>query len=824
MVPLKRRKVSSHTQSSQSTQITVNRGDKVLTLFPEVVLFLLERKMGSSRRAFLSELGRRKGFQVEDTFSKNEEYLLFIYRFWVFMGFLPVYRLFVFQDRQINEAEVAEFSVPTYACQRRTTLENHNAVLTDALSLLAEHAELSDEDGRGVAFRRAAAVLKALPKPVTSVKQLRGLPCLGDHSLRIIKDILENRESSEVQSTKQSERFKALKVLTGIFGVGAKTADRWIRDGINNLQQLQDSGQTLNRAQQAGLQHYDHLSQPVTKQEADAIGEIVEEAVASVLPGARITLIGGFRRGKLTGHDVDFLITHPEEGREVGLMPKVVSWLESKGFLLYQKTTRNSYLESKDGPARPASNMDRFERCFSIFKLPEEEKPAAKHPETLTGNVEQSLPLTSSHVSAEGEALKRWRAVRVDLVVSPISQFAFALLGWTGSKLFERELRRWAGHEKAMSLSSHALYDNKQVETHFVQTPSVKKKRVSKKTKTCSSMMTVCVLCVCVSVYECFDFMFLRRRRHVSDFNTECVKQKFVKETRRDEKTTIYPPKDTAAMRGHFSIEWMAQSSQPAGTEAASASGPTTCGTHSESLPGFYCRQKTENVQELQETRNQSPESFSLNAQNSHSSQVSEVGFSSGTEEETSGYESEGGRSLSPLASADCASSSSPASPPSGRRPRTAFTPEQISSMERAFKRNAYLGTQDKTELCKKLNLSDKQIRNWFQNRRMKLKRSVQDALAQACQANMASQLLHYPELQAYRPGPYPRYHSAAGQDGQAAASYVHPHGLQYAAPLPSVPSLPLDSFYQYGSLPGVMLPPTSTPLMGSYPTYPQYY
>lgn len=55
-----------------------------------------------------------------------------------------------------------------------------------------------------------------------------------------------------------------------------------------------------------------------------------------------------------------------------------------------------------------------------------------------------------------------WRAVRVDLVVSPVSQFAFALLGWTGSKLFERELRRWAGYEKAMSLSSHALYDNKQ--------------------------------------------------------------------------------------------------------------------------------------------------------------------------------------------------------------------------------------------------------------------------------------------------------------------------------------------------------------------------
>ncbi|XP_027137986.1 DNA-directed DNA/RNA polymerase mu [Larimichthys crocea] len=353
------------------------------------------------------------------------------------------------QDQPTNEAEVEVFSVPSYACQRRTTLENRNTVLTDALSLLAENAELSAEEGRGVAFRRAAAVLKVLPEPVTDMTQLRGLPCLGEHSLRVIKDILENGASSEVESTKQSERFKALKVLTGVFGVGAKTADRWIREGIHDLQQLKDSRQTLNRAQRAGLEHYDDINQPVSKAEADAIGEIVEEAVASVLPGAQVTLIGGFRRGKLTGHDVDFLITHPEEGREVGLMPKIVSWLESQGFLLYQKTTRNSYLESDDGPARPCSNMDRFERCFSVFKLAEDEKRRAGQ--------------TQSHyASAEDGGLKPWRAVRVDLVVSPISQFAFALLGWTGSKLFERELRRWAGHEKTMSLSSHALYDGTQ--------------------------------------------------------------------------------------------------------------------------------------------------------------------------------------------------------------------------------------------------------------------------------------------------------------------------------------------------------------------------
>uniref|UniRef100_A0A3P9MGC1 DNA-directed DNA/RNA polymerase mu n=1 Tax=Oryzias latipes TaxID=8090 RepID=A0A3P9MGC1_ORYLA len=459
MVPLKRRKLSDTGKSGTNN----TSGETEPSKFPRVVLFLLERKMGASRRAFLSQLARKKGFQVEELLSEKVTHVVCENvsgedgRAWLRSqggGRPPPHLLDVswftesmragrpvevldrhqLQELQAGEPEVEVFSVPSYACQRRTSLENHNAPLTDALSLLAENAELNDEEGRGVAFRRAAALLKTLPSAVMSASQLRGLPCLGEHSLRVIKEILETGTSTEVESTKGSERFKALKVLTGIFGVGAKTADRWIREGIHDLHQLRASGQVLNRAQRSGLQHYADINQPVTRAEADAIEAIVEKAVSSVLRGAQIVLTGGFRRGKPSGHDVDFLITHPEEGREEGLMPKVVSWLEAEGFILYQKTTRNSYLESKDGPGRPPSNIDRFERCLSIFKLP----GAAETPQ------------------------RAWRAVRVDLVVSPISQFAFALLGWTGSKLFERELRRWAGHERGMSLSSHALYDNKQ--------------------------------------------------------------------------------------------------------------------------------------------------------------------------------------------------------------------------------------------------------------------------------------------------------------------------------------------------------------------------
>lgn len=47
-----------------------------------------------------------------------------------------------------------------------------------------------------------------------------------------------------------------------------------------------------------GVEYYNDLNTPVTKKEAMVISDIVEKAVKAVLPGAIITLTGGFRRYK----------------------------------------------------------------------------------------------------------------------------------------------------------------------------------------------------------------------------------------------------------------------------------------------------------------------------------------------------------------------------------------------------------------------------------------------------------------------------------------------------------------------------------------------
>lgn len=61
------------------------------------------------------------------------------------------------------------------------------------------------------------------------------------------------------------------------------------------------------------------------------------------------------------------------------------------------------------------------------------------------------------------------------------------------------------------------------------------------------------------------------------------------------------------------------------------------------------------------------------------------------------------------------------------KRIRTAFAPLQLLKLEHAFESNQYVvGTERKT-LAKNLNLSETQVKVWFQNRRTKHKRLSQE-------------------------------------------------------------------------------------------------
>ncbi|KAJ8390021.1 hypothetical protein AAFF_G00111820 [Aldrovandia affinis] len=138
------------------------------------------------------------------------------------------------------------------------------------------------------------------------------------------------------------------------------------------------------------------------------------------------------------------------------------------------------------------------------------------------------------------------------------------------------------------------------------------------------------------------------------------------------------------------------------------------------------------------------------------------------------------------------------------RKARTAFTDHQLAQLERSFERQKYLSVQDRMELAASLNLTDTQVKTWYQNRRTKWKRQTAVGLELLAEAG------NYSALQRMFPSPYFYPQSLVSNLDPGAALYLYRgpsapppalqrplvprillHGLQGASePPPPLPSL----------------------------------
>ena len=59
------------------------------------------------------------------------------------------------------------------------------------------------------------------------------------------------------------------------------------------------------------------------------------------------------------------------------------------------------------------------------------------------------------------------------------------------------------------------------------------------------------------------------------------------------------------------------------------------------------------------------------------------------------------------------------------KRPRTAFSAEQLARLKKEFEDNRYLTEERRRNLATELGLNENQIKIWFQNKRAKIKKST---------------------------------------------------------------------------------------------------
>nr|XP_036857220.1 DNA polymerase lambda isoform X3 [Manis javanica] len=281
---------------------------------------------------------------------------------------------------------------------------NHNPHITEKLEVLAKAYGVQGDKWRALGYAKAINALKSFHKPVTSYQEAFSIPGIGKRMAEKIVEILESGHLRKLDHI--SESVPVLELFSNIWGAGTKTAQMWYHQGFRSLEDIRNQA-SLTTQQAIGLKHYDDFLERMPREEATEIEQIVQESAQAFSPGLLCVACGSYRRGKATCGDVDVLLTHPDGRSHQGIFSRLLDSLRQRGLLT------DDLVSQENG---------RQQKYLGVCRLP---GPGRRHR-------------------------------RLDIIVVPYSEFACALLYFTGSAHFNRSMRALA-KTKGMSLSEHAL-------------------------------------------------------------------------------------------------------------------------------------------------------------------------------------------------------------------------------------------------------------------------------------------------------------------------------------------------------------------------------
>lgn len=166
------------------------------------------------------------------------------------------------------------------------------------------------------------------------VTEVPRLPGCGDKFAFLFSEFTDFGELSEIRNAASDVKMTAIKTFTNIFGVSAVTAESFYQRGWRDLDDIVDYGwKTITRSQQIGVKYYEDFLMKIPRPETDSIAATVLQHANSIREGCQMTVVGGYRRGKLMSGDVDIMLSHRDEDATHNFIDKLVISLENEKYI-----------------------------------------------------------------------------------------------------------------------------------------------------------------------------------------------------------------------------------------------------------------------------------------------------------------------------------------------------------------------------------------------------------------------------------------------------------------------------------------------------------
>lgn len=285
---------------------------------------------------------------------------------------------------------------------------NYKQTIIDSLEVLRKRDIADKAVFSARAYAKVITQLKNYDGPITEYDDVKNINGIGAKMEKKIKEILETGSLAAAEKAKTLYNIDALDALQKIYGVGPAKATDLVKSGIVSIQQLRDevknNPKLLNDKQKIGLKYYEELLERIPRAEMEEHRDILHTLLPDEMSEYDTEIVGSFRREAANSGDIDVLIRVP--------------------FNVDAKTAKD--------------NLALYVKMLEGF-----------------GYIEEILAL-GEHKCMAISRMYKGKARRLDLLMTPDEEYAYAILYFTGSDLFNVAFRTYC-ENKGYKLNEHAL-------------------------------------------------------------------------------------------------------------------------------------------------------------------------------------------------------------------------------------------------------------------------------------------------------------------------------------------------------------------------------
>ena len=314
------------------------------------------------------------------------------------------YKEGVEKDKKKRMAKKLEIVSDLKPSPKINKMKRYNEEFIEIFGELADIMQRKGEVFRAKAYKEAVEALMKYPNDITDADQVSKLDKIGSTILAKMKEYQKDGKIAALEK----EKSDPINLLTKVYGIGPKKAKELVQKDITNIEELrkydEENPTALTDNMKAGLKYFDDIEKKIPRSEIDEYRKYLSKIFQDKMPAtSSFEIVGSYRRGKSMSGDIDVIIKDENDDKKI--LNKLIDILVKDKVLLV--------ILSKGQ-----------KKCLGISELP------------------------------------GFSPRRIDFLYSPMSEYPFATLYFTGSKIFNT-VQRQIALDMGYTLNEQGIYEFK---------------------------------------------------------------------------------------------------------------------------------------------------------------------------------------------------------------------------------------------------------------------------------------------------------------------------------------------------------------------------